>query len=66
LSAEQGLQLQWNGKPGYSYVLLVATNLTPPVNWQPLVTNAADSNGNCSFTDTNTTNPTQFYCVMAQ
>ncbi|MGA2174598.1 MAG: immunoglobulin domain-containing protein [Verrucomicrobiota bacterium] len=64
LGAGQGVQFQFTGTPGYSYVLQVAANLTPPVNWQPLVTNAADANGNWSFTDTNTANPDQFYRAM--
>jgi len=44
----------------------MATNLTPPVIWQPLCTNAADAAGNCCFSDTNTGNPAQYYRAAAQ
>jgi sugar lactone lactonase YvrE len=64
LGAGHGVQFQFAGTAGTPYVLLVATNLTPPVNWQPLVTNAADAGGNWSYTETNMSNPTQFYRAM--
>ena len=41
------------GTPGYPYVLQATTNLVPPVNWQSVITNTADTNGNSTFTDTN-------------
>ena len=54
LVAGVGLQLQSSGAaPGASFVLQYATNLSPPVAWMPLMTNAADSNGNWSLMDTN-------------
>jgi hypothetical protein len=62
----QGLQFQFTGTPGWPYVLLEATNLTPPVNWQPLVTNAANAGGNWSFTETNLAKPAQFYRAMLE
>jgi hypothetical protein len=65
LTAGQVVQLQWNGTPGYPYVLLSTTNLAPPVDWQPLVTNVADTNGNWSYTVTNTTVPALFYRALA-
>jgi hypothetical protein len=40
--------------PGSNYVLQMTTNLSPPVNWQPLFTNSAGINGSGTFTDTNT------------
>jgi hypothetical protein len=49
----QEVQLQSQGVPGNSYVLLSATNLTPPVDWRPVVTNAAGASGNWTFTVTN-------------
>jgi len=45
----QQLTLQLTGTPNYPYILVSATNLTPPVVWQPIFTNCADTNGNCSF-----------------
>jgi sugar lactone lactonase YvrE len=62
-----GLQLQFTGTTNYPYILQSATNLTPPVFWQPLLTNAADGNGNWSFAVTNTQNaPACFYRVSVQ
>jgi hypothetical protein len=61
VGAGPGVQFQFTGSPGSLYVLQMATNLTPPVNWQALVTNAADAGGQWSFIDTNTANPSQFY-----
>jgi hypothetical protein len=45
----QQLQLQFQGVPGNSYVLLSATDLTPPVDWRPVITNTAETNGNWTF-----------------
>ena len=39
--------------PRASYILQYTTNLSPPIAWLPFVTNAADANGNWTFTDTN-------------
>jgi sugar lactone lactonase YvrE len=62
-----GLQLQFTGTTNYPYILQSATNLTPPVSWQPVLTNAADDNGNWSFTVTNTqVAPACFYRVSTQ
>jgi hypothetical protein len=45
----------------------MATNLTPPVNWQPVFTNPADANGNWSFTVTNLPDvPAGFYRAVGQ
>jgi len=58
----QGVQLQFQGVPGSSYVLLSAASLTPPVNWIPVSTNAADVNGNWTFTVTTfLSNTARFY-----
>jgi sugar lactone lactonase YvrE len=62
-----GLQLQFTGTANYPYILQSAPNLPPPVTWQPVLTNAADGNGNWSFTVTNTQNaPAAFYRVSTQ
>jgi hypothetical protein len=37
-----------------SYVLQTATNLTPPVIWQNISSNLADTNGLWTYVDTNT------------
>jgi hypothetical protein len=57
----QELYLQLQGALG-SYVLLSATNLTPPVNWQPVFTNVASPDGNWIFIVSNIlSSPARFY-----
>ena len=63
----QQLTLQLTGTPNYPYILVSATNLTPPVVWQPIFTNYADTNGNWSFTIPDLTGfPAGFYRAGAQ
>jgi sugar lactone lactonase YvrE len=64
--ASGGLQLQFSGTPNYPYILQSATNLTPPINWQPVLTNPADGNGNWQFTDTNLNGSQKFYRAIGQ
>jgi sugar lactone lactonase YvrE len=64
--ASGGLQMQFSGTPNYPYSLESATNLTPPVNWQPILTNPADGNGNWQFTDTNLNGDQKFYRAVGQ
>jgi hypothetical protein len=60
----EGLQLSLTGIPNDPYILQSTTNLSAPASWQPVATNAADTNGNWQFTDTNSlTLPTRFYRV---
>jgi sugar lactone lactonase YvrE len=62
-----GLQLQFTGTPNYPYILQMATDLTPPVNWQSILTNPADANGNWNFTVTNLTDlPAGYYRAVGQ
>jgi hypothetical protein len=62
-----GLQLQFTGTPNYPYILQMATDLTPPVNWQPVFTNPADANGNWTFTVTNLQDlPAGYYRAVGQ
>jgi hypothetical protein len=61
-----GVQLQFQGVPGASYVLEAAPSLTPPAAWSPVATNAADAAGNWVFTDTNPpSNAARFYRMSA-
>lgn len=61
-STNGGLQLQFTGTPYFPYILQSTTNLTPPVQWQSILTNSTDGNGNWSFTLTNLTSaPDCFY-----
>jgi hypothetical protein len=55
--------LQLSTLPGQAFVLLSATNLTPPVLWQPVATNSADTNGIWTFIDTNRNSVQKFYRV---
>jgi hypothetical protein len=67
LSLSNGLfSMQVNGDAGPDYVLLTATNLTPPVNWLPIQTNAS-ATPPFSFSDIEATNFNQrFYRVQLQ
>jgi sugar lactone lactonase YvrE len=48
--------------PNTSSRVLAATNLTPPIVWQPIYTNVPGANGAWQFTDTNTSQyPVRFY-----
>jgi len=58
--------IHMQGTPYYPYVLESATNLTPPANWQPVLTNAADTNGVWQFTDTNLNSSQKFYRSVGQ
>jgi sugar lactone lactonase YvrE len=60
LIADSQVQLQLNTTPNDSLILQSATNLAPPILWENLVTNLADTNGNWSFTSP-VTQPAVFY-----
>jgi trimeric autotransporter adhesin len=48
--------------PNTSSRVLAATNLTPPIDWQPIYTNVAPANGAWQFTDTNASHyPARYY-----
>jgi hypothetical protein len=59
-----GVQLTFTGAADSSWVLLCATNLLPPVAWQPVCTNFADDGGMWQFTDTNLNSSQKFYRVV--
>ena len=57
-----GLSLQFTGTAYHPYTLETATNLVPPIVWQPILTNYADPNGGWNTFLTNTRNvPLRFY-----
>jgi len=61
------LSLQLTGTPNYPYTLQSTTNLTSPINWQPVITNSADINGNWSITVSNLSRtPSGFYRAVGQ
>jgi len=51
--ASNAVALEMAGSAGFAYVLEAATNVTPPVLWQAIATNTADSNGLWSCFDSN-------------
>ncbi len=54
--------LHFAGGAEQNYLVQAATNLTPPVIWQTVSTNAAGTNGTWQFTDTNVFSyPVRFY-----
>jgi hypothetical protein len=63
LRAGTNFNLNLTGISGQNYVLQTTTNLTPPIQWLPVLTNAADTNGVWQFTDTNLDSPQKFYRV---
>jgi pectin methylesterase-like acyl-CoA thioesterase len=66
-NANGALVLNFAGQPNTTYWLEAATNLLPPVNWLPIVTNLADSEGLWHFTDLQTTDyPLRFYRAVQQ
>lgn len=66
LQSNHCITLQMQGTPGFGYVLQAAANLTPPVNWQNVLTNVADSEGIWSFIETNVSSgPNNFFRVAA-
>jgi len=61
------VQMNFTGTPGYVYMIEAATNLTPPITWTILSTNAADTNGVFSFTDLGAPNYSgRYYQTVAQ
>ena len=65
-TTDNQVAMQLTGTPNYPYILQSATNLTPPVNWRPVLTNPADGNGNWQFTDTNLNGSQKFYRAVGQ
>ncbi len=55
--------LTYSGIPGNPYVLEQTYDLTPPVQWHPLVTNMADSFGNIFITNLPAAGAQEFYRV---
>jgi alpha-tubulin suppressor-like RCC1 family protein len=66
LSHGAGVQVELVGTANYPYVLQMATNLTPPINWQPVVTNPANASGIWQFTDTNLNAQEKYYRAVVR
>jgi parallel beta-helix repeat protein len=63
--ATNGFQFQFGGQSNATYLLQMATNLTPPVVWQTLQT-LNSTGGVVQITDPSPTNSAQFYRIQAQ
>jgi hypothetical protein len=62
LNADGSFTLNFAGVPNDTYWLEMATNLTPPIDWEPIATNMAGPDGLWQFTDVQATNYSQkFY-----
>ena len=62
-----GFQLQFVGTPNHPYILLTATNLSSPINWQSVLTNSTDPSGYWNMTVSNIPYaPARFYRTVAQ
>jgi hypothetical protein len=60
------LNLRLAGTQNYPYILLSATNFTHQTDWQPFITNSADSNGNWNITITNVKSaPSEYFRAVA-
>jgi hypothetical protein len=62
LIANGSFTMTLGGVPGRSHVIEATTNLTPPTVWVPLATNATDTNGLLSLTNSSVTDfPRHFF-----
>ena len=67
MDASQNMNLHFVTRTNSINEVLTATNLTPPINWQPLSTNLAGPDGNWQYSDTNTAGyPIRFYRSFTQ
>lgn len=64
-AAGLSLSVQGSGLANRPYYLSVASNLTPPVVWAPLLTNLSDAAGNIIFTNLAPTNAQEFFRLSA-
>jgi len=66
-SFDGGFSLCGSGSEGRNYILLMTSNLNPPVVWVPVTTNIADGSGAFTLSDALATNsPSRFYRVQGQ
>lgn len=61
-----GFQFEFPGQESVQYWVEMATNLTPPINWQTLQTIFYSTGGVHQITDSTPTNATRFYRVKAR
>ena len=62
--SNQTPSFQITGAPNATCVIETASNLTPPITWQPVITNTMGADGTWNFVDTNgITNPEIYYRV---
>jgi hypothetical protein len=66
-NSDGSVTLSFVSRPGSTNMVLSATNLSPPVLWQPLSTNTAGADGGWQFTDPNAaSHQTRFYRSLTQ
>lgn len=53
LNPDGSVTLGFVSRPGSTNMVLSATNLSPPILWQPVSTNMAGADGSWQYTDTN-------------
>jgi hypothetical protein len=64
MTQEEGVQLQFHGVSGTSYILMTSPTLGPAAVWTPVCTNTTDGSGSWSFTDTNApANAARYYRI---
>jgi hypothetical protein len=62
LVAANTLVIQLDGSPSQTYILQYASSLAAPINWQPIFTNTANTNGSWAYTNNIVpTNGSAFY-----
>jgi trimeric autotransporter adhesin len=62
LNPDHSISLNFVSQPGSTNVVFSATNLSPPIIWQPVSTNMAGGDGNWQFNDMGTAGlPAKFY-----
>ena len=59
------LMVQYSGGVGVTYVLLSATNLTPPITWTPIATNIGSGSTITNLIPISATQPRQFLRFLA-
>ena len=60
-----GMTFGFSNAPGASFTVYCATNLTAPINWQPIGSPTEISSGSYTFTDGHATNSSRFYQVRS-
>lgn len=60
-NSDRSVTIYFLGTPNSTNIVQTSTNLAPPIAWQNISTNVADSSGSWQFTQTNIDISTRFY-----